>query len=212
LKENEIKVKERHTLWHSILVAVIVAIVGSATNYIIWTKQQNKLLIEKSIEYKYELLKETAFVCAKFQKLQEGHLMYTIMNKKMGQDIPDYDRNIEVRSRNITKLNKSMADVYQASLEANQYVPKVQSQLILVQIFFGSKTKEAAIDYFKALNTTADEYIAILKRQKSEDASHKVKEYQLQDVAIIAGSRMNKALQKLLESMQTELGVPGSKL
>ena len=132
--------------------------------------------------------------------------MYTIMNKKLGQDIPDYDRNIEVRSRNITKLNKSMADVYQASLEANQYVPKVQSQLILVQIFFRSKTKEAATEYFKALNTTADEYIAILKRQKSEDASHKVKEYQLQDVAIIAGSRMNKALQKLLESMQTELG------
>jgi len=202
-----LKEKEYRTLLQSIIVAIIVAIVGSTTNYIIWTRQQNKLSSEKSIENKNELLKETAFVCAKFQKLQEGHIMYQLMNDKLRRDIPDFDRNIDVRSRHIAKLNKSMPDLYKSSLEANEYVPKIQSQLILVQIFFGPKTKEASIEYFKAINTPADEYVSILRQNKNENTSHKVKEYQLQEIAILASSKMNQSLQKLLEAMQAELGV-----
>jgi len=193
------------TLWRSILVAVIVGLLGIPTNLFIWNWQQDRLLVQKSRDYKYELLKETAFVCAKFQKLKENHLMYTIMINKLREENPEFDRNIEVRSKSIAKLNEAMPDVYQASLEANQYVPNIQTQLILVQVFFGSQTREAAKEYFRESNTTSDEYVAMLKLKMNEAASHEVKEYQLQDAAILAGSKMSVALQKLLGAMRAEL-------
>lgn len=203
------------SICQSLIIAITVAVVSSVINYFIWKNQWQAQLSEKSFESRYELIKDTASLCTKYQSLRRDAIGYNIMFRSMTQDVPK--TNVEKMSEIEKRLQLLRPHDYSASLETERMFPQVQSQLVLVQLFFGEKTVNAILPYQTVMATTPDDYInRYLKQgfQKSNTIRRtRAGVYLAPEMGRLLGTvekEQNVALLNVLNAMKEEMGVRAS--
>jgi hypothetical protein len=203
-------------IWQSLVIAITVAVVSSGINYFIWQNQWQAQLNEKSFDNRKELLRDTTSICIKYQNLRKAAVAYDIAFKSMTRDIPK--TQIEKLSKVEKELKILRPDDYAAYVETDRMFPQVQSQLVLVQLFFGPDTLKAVLNYQMAIAIMPDEYIKryvkqglqktdIIKKTKSGDLYIAP---ELKQLLGIVEKEQNTALLNLLEAIKKEMGVRAS--
>ena len=203
-------------IWQSFVIAITVAVVSSGINYFIWKNQWQAQLNEKSFENRIELLKDTTYICTKYQNLRRGAIAYDIAFKSMTRDIPK--TQIEKLSKVEKDLKILRPEDYAAYIETNRMLPQVQSQLVLVQLLFGPDTINAVHNYQMVIATKSDEYIQKYVKQslqktdiiRKTNAGDLYIAPELKQLLDIAEKDQNTALLNLLETIKKEMGVRAS--
>jgi hypothetical protein len=204
--------KKPSSLLASSLAAIIVALLTSAFNYVIWMNQWQKQLDEKLFDSRYELLKDTALLCTKYQLARERAIVYMVMWTGMTQEVPKTE--IERLSRIGKKLDALLPEEYSGYVESSKLFPEIKSQIEVVKTLFGSKTNGALNNYVKVVSKKPEEYIdEYMKQTKSHQRDKLGREYVTAEMKVFARQaeeEMNVALAEVLTAMREELGMRGS--
>ncbi len=196
-------------LWQPLLIAITVAVISGVVTHFISKDQWQWQLNEKSLENRYELLKETASICSKYQEAREGAIRYAIIFKVMTQDIPktDTEKLLQIEK----KMNDLYPEVYSSYLEASKIFPEIKSQVEIVRTFFGPKTNAALARYVKVTSKMPDEYLDEYIKQRGAHLKKDKIEFEMKEIISKVEEAMDAALSELLASMREELGVRESK-
>lgn len=204
-QQEEPKERQKSQVLWSLVVAVVVAVITSLSQYYFWTHQKESEIREKLFDKKYELLKEAATVCSKFQIAKIGQIRYELSLNSLREPVKGYKTNIAVRGRIDNKLRTYMPDDYTKDKEVSKILPEAQKVITLIQVLYGQKARIAAINYLNITNEHPVYYLKIYAEKKYKGKTPNKIKYELDDVANTSDEMMHQAFGNLLSAMWEEL-------